>query len=152
MHVVSDQLGRHKGRSWNSAGGSQTLNLSHCLFPSELFFLFFSFCWIWLERRAWWKKAWGWKREVGADSILHLAKDVKQSLRHTVRGRLWTFVLVYFLCLQQTHYTLKHVCRLAYKEHPVCYQLIQKRKNANNLWNEVMPVAQMDGFHSLALS
>lgn len=43
MHVVSDQLGRHKGRSWNSAGGSQTLNLSHCLFLSELFFVFFLF-------------------------------------------------------------------------------------------------------------
>lgn len=68
----------------------------------------------------------GVEEEVGADSILHLAKDVKQSLRHTVQGRLWTFVLVYFLCLQQMHYTLKHVCRLGYKECPVCYQLIQK--------------------------
>lgn len=66
------------------------------------------------------------EEEAGAKSILHLAKDVKQSLRHTVQGRLWTFVLEYFLCLLQTHYTLKHVCRLGYKECSVCYQLIQK--------------------------
>lgn len=38
MHVASDQLGRHKGRSWSSAGGSETLHLGHCLFRSAFFF------------------------------------------------------------------------------------------------------------------
>lgn len=28
MHVVSDQLGSHKGKSWSSAGGSDTVSVA----------------------------------------------------------------------------------------------------------------------------
>lgn len=118
MHVASDQLGKHKGRSWSSAGGSETLQLGHCLFLSAFFF-FLPYLLNLAGAASLVKESAGVEEEVGSKL------DVKQSLRHTVQGHLLTLGLVYFLRLQQTH-TLKHVSRLSYEEHPVCYHLIQK--------------------------
>lgn len=101
MHVVSDQLGRHKGKSWSSAGGSESLHLSCCLFVSVLFVESGS------EPG---EKKWGGGERGGGSNFI-LAKDVKQSPRRRAKGLLWTFGLVFFLCLQQT-LTLKPGWRL----------------------------------------
>lgn len=105
MHVVSDQLGRHKGKSWSSAGGSESLHLGRCLCLSVSVLFVESG---WSSEPG--ERKWGggvWKS--GGNFIL--AKDVKQSLRRTVQGLLWTLGLVLLLCLQQVH-TLKPGWRL----------------------------------------
>lgn len=115
MQVVSDQLGRHKDRSWSSAGGSEMLHLGHCLFLSLCcFFVFIKSGWSgWPGKR----RRGGW-REGRGNFILHLAKDVKQSPRHTVQGHRWTSGLcTSSVCTK--HNALKHFCRLGYKECPV---------------------------------
>lgn len=78
-HVVSDQLGRHKGAGWDSAGGSHSLlvtsrplSLSLCI--SSLF--------VESGHRSKANERSG-GGGGGGDLILHLAKDVKQGLQQT---------------------------------------------------------------------
>lgn len=81
-HVVSDQLGRHKGTSWNSAGGSDSL-----LVTSRPLSLCLSISFLFVESGQSSKaneRRWGGGGGRGGDDlILHLGKDVKQSLQQT---------------------------------------------------------------------
>lgn len=78
MHVVSDQLGKHKGTGQSrSVGSRRRLVTSRPLSPSSL-----AFCWIWLNSRTTELSFWGaWGG--GYNFILRLEKGTQQRRQQT---------------------------------------------------------------------